>query len=799
MRASTSILPVMVCLGSVCGLMFNLLPLSAAVPGDEHWDYRFGPVGTSDPLWAIAQYRGNMYVGGTFTAAGNTRANLIAGFDGTNWFALNNGMPTDGSLYVWALAAWGTNLYAGGNFTNADNSGAMDIARWDGSSWYPMGSGLPGYVFSLKAVGTNLYAGGIFVANTNGPTYSCLARWDATNWSLIPGDFAGPLPVVYSVGSDGTNVFVAGVFTGVAGINTTNVAGWNGSSWFALGSGIRGNLWTLLYQGNKLYAGGAFTNSSGTTFTNLAVWDGSSWSAWVNTDRAVRDLLSDGTNIYVGGDFTTIAGISASRIARWNGASWSALGAGLSGFGVAASPGIYKMGFDSKGRLVAAGNFNQVGGIGASHVAVWDGTNWFGLGGSISKGLTHFVGTVSALLSDGTNVYAGGIFSEAGDQIVNAIAKWDGTNWSTLAGGMLGGLSSSTPSIRALARSGKNLYAGGNFTNAGGVAASGIARWDGNSWSALGSGADAPVSALAVSGSSLYVGGTFTNIGGITTPGFAYWNGSGWGSVGPLSGGSRSVNAIAVDGSAVYIGGSFTSILGVSANYIAKWDGAAWSALGSGLNNTVSAIAASNGVVYACGNFTTAGGVSANRIAKWDGSSWSALGSGLVGNSSGAAAMVVALNGNNVYVGGTFTNAGAVLAPGIAMWDGANWYGLGSGLIMNPGTSSARALAFKGNDLYVGGMFIFAGDKPSMFIGRWNDQLNFYPPPHLQLTRSGWVTNGQFRFRVSGTSGQSYIIQSSTNLGGWTPLLTNSATIYDFTDSSASNYTKQFYRAVLGP
>jgi hypothetical protein len=364
---------------------------------------------------------------------------------------------------------------------------------------------------------------------------------------------------------------------------------------------------------------------------------------------------------------------------------------------------------------------------------------------------------------------------------------------------MRGGLSGSTPSIRALARSGKNLYAGGNFTNAGGMGASGIAKWDGSAWSALGSGADYPVSALAVSGGTLYVGGTFTNIGGITSPGFAYWNGSGWGSLGPLSGGNRSVSAIAVDGSAVYIGGSFTNILGVGANYIAKWDGSSWIALGSGLNNTVSAIAASNGVVYACGNFTTAGGLSVNRIAKWDGASWSALGSGLVGNSSGAAAMVVALNGNNVYVGGTFTNAGTALALGIAKWDGASWSGLGSGLVMNPGTSSARALVFQGNDLYVGGMFIFAGDKPSMFIGRWNDQLNFYPPPHLQLTRFGWVTNGQFRFRLSGTSGQSYILQSSTNLGGWTPILTNSATLYDFTDSSASNYTKQFYRAVLGP
>ena len=92
-----------------------------------------------------------------------------------------------------------------------------------------------------------------------------------------------------------------------------------------------------------------------------------------------------------------------------------------------------------------------------------------------------------------------------------------------------------------------------------------------------------------------------------------------------------------------------------------------------------------------------------------------------------------------------------------------------------------------------------AGDKPSMFIGRWNDQLNFYPPPHPLLTRQTWLTNGQFQFRLIGTSGENYIIQAKTNSGVWTNLLTNSATLYDFTDTSASKFPARFYRAVLGP
>ena len=48
---------------------------------------------------------------------------------------------------------------------------------------------------------------------------------------------------------------------------------------------------------------------------------------------------------------------------------------------------------------------------------------------------------------------------------------------------------------------------------AGGVAASFIAKWDGNSWSALGLGMDYLVFDLVVSGSELYAGGSFTRAG----------------------------------------------------------------------------------------------------------------------------------------------------------------------------------------------------------------------------------------------------------------------------------------------
>jgi hypothetical protein len=333
-------------------------------------------------------------------------------------------------------------------------------------------------------------------------------------------------------------------------------------------------------------------------------------------------------------------------------------------------------------------------------VAVSTVNTWNALG----SGVDAIVRTIAV---DGTDVYAGGDFTDAGGVLSTThIARWDGSTWHALGDGLNGG-------VYAIAVDGSNVYVGGDFTDAGGVTnANYIARWDGSNWHALGNGLNDWAEEIVVDGANVYVGGGFTDAGGVAnTTYIARWDGSTWHALG--NGLSAWASAIAVDGENVYVGGGFTDAGGVAnTTYIARWDGFTWYALDSGLNNRVLDIAVVGSDIYVGGAFTNAGGV-ANYIARWDGSAWYALGSGL-----NSWVNSIAVDGTNLYVGGLFTSAGGNY---LARWDCSNWYALDSGL-----NNQVYTLALQGANLYAGGLFTGAGgDANGNYIARWE----FNQPP----------------------------------------------------------------------
>lgn len=277
---------------------------------------------------------------------------------------------------------------------------------------------------------------------------------------------------------------------------------------------------------------------------------------------------------------------------------------------------------------------------------------------------------------------------------------------------------------------GPALYAGGVFSNAGGVVTFGVAKWDGSRWSAVGSWMNSFVHAMTVfddgSGPALYAGGV-TRGGGVPVNYVARWNGVSWSPVGPGMNGSVNVLAVVDDGSgpALFAGGSFTYAGGFLASRVAKWTGASWSALGTGVSGAVYDLTTfddgSGPALYACGSFSAAGGVAANNVAKWDGSTWSDLRTGL-NNAAYVLAVFDDGGGPELIVGGPFTTAGSASANCLAKWDGSSWSPLGSG--MSGGTPYVSALsvydAGSGPALYAGGLFSSAGGVATDNVAVWN-------------------------------------------------------------------------------
>jgi len=691
--------------------------MSSHVSDNEYWDNRFGGMS----IHSLAVMNNNLYVGGSFTIAGETLINNIAKWDGERWIALGSGITGGYYTSVNALAVMDNTLYAGGSFTRAGTAQADNIAKWDGEKWSALGWGISGRVHALAVHGDTLYAGGGFsiagLIRANN-----IAKWDGEKWSALgEGCMFG---TVRALAVMGDKLYAGGAFDTAGTTRINYIAMWDGDDWSALGEGIN---WVSYFSRgvsalavikDELYVGGEFSTAGGLEVNNIAKWDGVNWSALgAGMNFFVEELTVIGSDLYACGRFTSAGGLEVNRIAKWDGEHWSALGSGIEG---GAYPHVSALAAIDND-LYAGGMFTSAGGTPVKSFAKWDGENWSALE-ALGLGMDYFV---RILAVSGNDLYAGGEFRSAGGTGANRIAKWDGASWSALGSGIDGGFE---PGVHSIAVMGDKLFAAGNFSGAGGTHANNIAQWDGQSWSAVGEGIDEAnyitvVYTLAVTGDKLFAGGNFLSSGEKEVNRIAQWDGESWSPLG--EGMNEGVYALAVMDGNLYAGGSFTTAGGITANRVAKWDGTSWSPLGDGTNQGVTALAVMGSDLYAGGWFSSAGGVPASRIAKWDGKNWSALGEG-----TNQAIRTLAVMGDYLYAGGEFNIAGGVEVNGIARWDGENWSALGSGMVDEEG-GAVSTLAITGNDLYVGGPFTNAGGNSSWYIARW-----FKPTAAAAVTRT---------------------------------------------------------------
>jgi len=514
------------------------------------------------------------------------------------------------------------------------------------------------------------------------------------------------------------------------------------SDWVSLGaydsfkgySAFGNRIRAMAVTNEYLYVGGEFESVSDVYAHNVARWDGNTWAtlgegATSGVNNIILALAAEGDDVYVGGIFTEAGGQAAGLVAKWDGTSWSNMDGGIVGSQVSSLQ-------VSGGTLYAGGDFSSAGGTSASHVARWNGNSWSAMGaGSSSRvldlamvgGNLYATGTFSGMsaiaqwtgsawnrISNGVFSSSNGVLAVSGNDLYaygtlilpegprSGIAVWNGGSWSVVA-------TKPSGTINCMAVYQSVLYIGGEFlTSTGGNGNQNVAKWNGTTWTTVGGGVNDTVFAMAMFDSKLIIGGAFVSAGGESIDSVVSWDGSAFQALDTAPNGE--VSAIAVHNSELIAAGSFTRGIGKTVRNIIRWNGTSWAAMGEGLNSNVNALAVCNGVLYAGGRFTMSGSTTVSYIARWDGTRWQPVGSGL-----DDFVWCMAVMGSDLYVGGEFSNAGSLSVNRVARWDGSTWSALGSGVSLD-----ALCMAVTGSTLYVGGNFTQAGGKAASRIAKWS-------------------------------------------------------------------------------
>jgi len=346
----------------------------------------------------------------------------------------------------------------------------------------------------------------------------------------------------------------------------------------------------------------------------------------------VHDLLSVDDRLYIAGDFagTGDTAIVSKGILSWNGIFLEQVGCGL-----------YPCDAPQTWNMVAP----------TQSLAYWEG-----------------------------DLYASGALHEVGDMELEFIARFNGTEWEGVGGGMDG-------PVRNLRSYPDGLYAAGWFHHAGGVPAEGLARWDGQQWHnvhdlpPIGSDVVNRINDLAIMGDRIYIGGNFTGFPEDSLFSIAQWDGTAWTNLGHgFVGSLTQILKLEVHDSLLYIAGAFANMGPYGhplnpASGIVAWDGEDWVELGSATDGAsipwVTDMAWHNDTLYVCGDFNHIGGVDARRLAYWDGHRWCGMLPPELEYMDGGT-MAVEFHQGELYLGGGFTRIGTDSVNRVARWIGGD-------------------------------------------------------------------------------------------------------------------------------
>ncbi len=250
-------------------------------------------------------------------------------------------------------------------------------------------------------------------------------------------------------------------------------------------------------------------------------------------------------------------------IVRWDGAAYHSMVTGWNPDGVNAVWSLCSTSQFGGPKVFFGGGFDSVNGLPAANVGVWDGTTATPF--VTSMNLTGFNALVTQMLvfddgqGGGPQLYIAGRFADVNGVPAKMIARWNGTTWSAVGTNM--GNTIVTGEIDALVAWNGALYIGGSNVRVDGALQQ-TAKWNGVTWTAVGQNPTGRVWSMAAyddgTGEKLYAGGTQPALGRIFR-----LEGNTWVTVG--GGVDSSVFKITnYDGSKLYVGGSFANVNGTT-------------------------------------------------------------------------------------------------------------------------------------------------------------------------------------------------------------------------------------------
>ena len=176
---------------------------------------------------------------------------------------------------------------------------------------------------------------------------------------------------------------------------------------------------------------------------------------------------------------------------------------------------------------------------------------------------------------------------------------------------------------------------------------------------------------------------------------------------------------------------------------IASLNAQNWQSLGTGLDCQVYCFFEDTNqhALYIGGTFKISGGDTIPGIAKWDGQNYYPLGCGMDWDCTTVLCpgcfpnhvLSIVKYKNELYATGGFNRADNITVNGIAKWDGNSWTGFGNGLRFTNGSqANGNSLAVYDNELYLVGCFDSIDGVPANSLAKY-DGVNWSAVHNLPL------------------------------------------------------------------